>query len=144
MYRHMRRDRELEAPKRARKAELPGKKPAAPARPISQPAEEYDPETGEMRPTGTGKLVVKPIGKPVPVKPATRGAPVVRREDDNRPIGRITVHPAGYGYVATPAGTVFVPAKYRGTSLDADEVALDTSPSVRATAGREIKVQPRG
>src|SRR3569623_269515 len=47
--RHKRRDREQEAPKRARKAELPWKKPAAPARPLSQPAEEYAPETGELR-----------------------------------------------------------------------------------------------
>src|SRR3569623_3449708 len=141
--RHKRRAREQEAPKRARKAELPWKTPAAPARPLSQPAEEFDPETGEMRPTGTGKLVVKPMGKPVPVKPATRGAPVVRREDDNRPIGRITVHPAGYGFVATPDGTVFVPAKYRSTTLDGAEVALDTWPGVRGAAGGEIEVRAR-
>src|SRR3569623_1191785 len=142
--RHKRRDREEEAPKRPRTAQPPCTSPPAPARPISQPAEEYDPETGEMRPTGTGKLVVKPMGKPVPVKPATRGAPEVRREDDNRPIGRITVHPAGYGFVATPDGTVFVPAKYRGTSLDGDEVALDTWPGVRGTEGRVVEELARG
>ena len=138
-----------DAPKRARKPELPWKKPTPPVRPISQPAEEYDPETGEMRPTAAGTYAVKPgpakpAGKPVPVKPATRGAPIVRHEDDTRPIGRITVHPAGYGFVATPDGTVFVPAKYRGTSLDGDEVALATWPGVRGTEGRVEEVLARG
>jgi len=138
-------------PKRARKPELPWKKGAAPKGPPPkpsghvQPAEEYDPETGEMRPVaGGGKLVVT-ANPTVPVKPAPRGAPVTtRREDDTRPIGRITVHPAGYGFVATPDGTVFVPAKYRGTSLDGDEVALDTWPGVRGTEGRVVEVLARG
>jgi ribonuclease R len=123
-------------PKRARKPELPWKKPIAP-RPVERD-EEYDPETGEMRPTRKAA--------PVPVKPAPRGAPVTtpRREDDTRPRGRITVHPAGYGFVATPDGTVFVPAKYRGTSLDGDEVALDTWPGVRGTEGRVVEVLARG
>jgi ribonuclease R len=126
-------------PKRARKPELPWKpaKPIAP-RPVERD-EEYDPETGEMRPT-------RKAAPPVPVKPAPRGAPVTtpRRDDDERPRGRITVHPAGYGFVATPDGTVFVPAKYRGTSLDGDEVALDTWPGVRGTEGRVVEVLARG
>ena len=41
--------------------------------------------------------------------------------------GRIRVHPAGYGFVSLPDGRdVFVPAKYRGGSLDGDEVQLST------------------
>ena len=129
-----------EAPKRAsRKPELPwkGPKPLVAKPVVPKPMErdeEYDPETGEMRPVRT-----------IPVKPATRRAPVTtKREDDTRPIGRITVHPAGYGFVATPDGTVFVPAKYRGTSLDGDEVALDTWPGVRGTEGRVVEVLARG
>ena len=60
-------------------------------------------------------------------------------------VGRITVHPAGYGFVATDHGeTVFVPAKYRGTSLDGDRVAVDTWPGVRGTEGRVTKVLARG
>ncbi len=59
--------------------------------------------------------------------------------------GRITVHPAGYGFVAIDAGeTVFVPAKYRGLSLDGDRVALDTWPGVRGTEGRVTDVLARG
>jgi ribonuclease R len=55
------------------------------------------------------------------------------------------VHPAGYGFVATEAGeTVFVPAKYRGTSLDGDRVAVDTWPGVRGTEGRVSEVLARG
>jgi len=43
------------------------------------------------------------------------------KEPDGRIIGRITVHPAGYGFVAIPAGeTVFVPrstATTRSTAI---------------------------
>src|SRR6185369_13724034 len=58
--------------------------------------------------------------------------------------GRITVHPAGYGFVNTDDGTVFVPAKYRGTSMDGDVVAVATWPGVRGTEGRVIEVLKRG
>ena len=69
----------------------------------------------------------------------------IRPQRDDRVIGRITVHPAGYGFVATEAGeTVFVPAKYRNTSLDGDRVAVDTWPGVRGTEGRVIEVLARG
>src|SRR6476620_2986091 len=81
-------------PKRARKPELPWKKGAAPKSPPPkptghvQPAEEYDPETGEMRPVAGGGKFVVTADPTVPVKPAPRGAPVTtRREDDTRPIG---------------------------------------------------------
>jgi ribonuclease R len=72
--------------------------------------------------------------------------PAARDEDDERAnVGRITVHPAGYGFVATDAGeTVFVPAKYRGNSLDGDRVRVDTWPGVRGTEGRVVEVLARG
>jgi len=60
-------------------------------------------------------------------------------------VGRITVHPAGYGFVQTDDGeTVFVPAKYRGTSLDGDRVAVETWPGVRGTEGKVTTVLARG
>jgi ribonuclease R len=60
-------------------------------------------------------------------------------------VGRITVHPAGYGFVQTDTGeTVFVPAKFRNNSLDGDRVALDTWPGVRGTEGRVAQVLARG
>ena len=79
-------------------------------------------------------------------KPTT---PARRRRPPPKPttaiIGRITVHPAGYGFVAPDDGeTVFVPAKYRGTSLDGDHVAIDTWPGVRGTEGRVAEVLARG
>lgn len=60
-------------------------------------------------------------------------------------VGRITVHPAGYGFVALDGGdTVFVPAKYRGHSLDGDRVAVETWPGVRGTEGRVAQILARG
>jgi ribonuclease R len=104
--------------------------PGKPAAPSARPREEYDPETGETR--------------VVAAEPSAAAAQVAAARDD-RTIGRITVHPAGYGFVATEAGeTVFVPAKYRGTSLDGDRVAVDTWPGVRGTEGRVSEVLARG
>jgi ribonuclease R len=102
--------------------------PTPPAPRARAPREQYDPETGEVR--------------AAPAAPGNDAATPVR---DDRIIGRITVHPAGYGFVATEAGeTVFVPAKYRGTSLDGDRVAVDTWPGVRGTEGRVSEVLARG
>ncbi len=93
-----------------------------PQLPWNKPTHEYDQRTGEVKPLSGGP------------KPEARG-----------PMGRITVHPAGYGFVATDDGeTVFVPAKYRGTSLDGDRVEVDTWPGVRGTEGRVTNVLARG
>ncbi len=116
------------APKqRQRTATLPWKKPPAataatphavpPPRRLAPPPkrETYDPDTGETREEAAGIM------------------------------GRITVHPAGYGFVATDAGeTVFVPAKYRGHSLDGDRVVVDTWPGVKGTEGRVEEILSRG
>ncbi|MBA3501221.1 MAG: ribonuclease R, partial [Deltaproteobacteria bacterium] len=114
-----------------KKAALPWTKPQPPKHVRApKPSEEYDPETGETRPIGTGS-----------------STPVAAKEsvDDNRIKGRITVHPAGYGFIQTDAAeTVFVPAKYRGTSLDGDRVAVETWPGVRGTEGRVTEVLSRG
>lgn len=60
-------------------------------------------------------------------------------------VGRITIHPAGYGFVATDDGqTVFVPAKYRGMSLDGDQVSLSTWTGVKGIEGRVNEVLSRG
>ncbi len=113
------RPQKTQAPKRA--AAIPWRggppKPAAPA--VAH--DTYDPETGEVREVGA-------VAKA-----------------DARPVGRITVHPAGYGFVALDDGeTVFVPAKYRGHCLDGDRVAVDTWPGVRGTEGRVVEVLARG
>ena len=115
---------------------------APPVKPAPRPSkpsaarEEYDPETGETRPAGA---------RPAPAAPTRTAAAAKPGAPDERIIGRITVHPAGYGFVATEAGeTVFVPAKFRGTSLDGDRVAVDTWPGVRGTEGRVSEVLARG
>jgi ribonuclease R len=120
----------------------PAGKPAV-GRPAPRPGasaaavrEVYDPETGEVRALATASGT-----RTGPVHAAPPAAPAA----DDRTLGRITVHPAGYGFVATEAGeTVFVPAKYRGTSLDGDRVAVDTWPGVRGTEGRVSEVLARG
>jgi ribonuclease R len=118
----------------------PPHRAASAAVPRPPPVREiYDPETGELRPVGPRAPAASPARPGAPA--AGAAAPVV----DDRIIGRITVHPAGYGFVATEAGeTVFVPAKYRGTSLDGDRVAVDTWPGVRGTEGRVSEVLARG
>ncbi|MCX5743426.1 MAG: ribonuclease R [Proteobacteria bacterium] len=64
---------------------------------------------------------------------------------DARVTGRITVHPAGYGFIDTDGSeTVFVPAKFRGTSLDGDKVVVETWPGFKGTEGRVTEVLARG
>jgi hypothetical protein len=59
--------------------------------------------------------------------------------------GRITVHPAGYGFVVLEDGRdVFVPAKFRGTSLDGDRVVLSTWLGYKGTEGRVVEVVAGG
>ena len=126
-----------EPPAPARKPTLPwGAPKASPVK--AGPREEYDPETGEMR------LVVPEAPSASPAPSATPAPPAPLPVDD-RITGRITVHPAGYGFVALPDGeTVFVPAKYRGTSLDGDRVVVDTWAGHKGTEGRVTEVIARG
>jgi ribonuclease R len=113
----------------------------------SAPRREYDPETGELRDADPGApggaTRAAPRGAPAQ---AGGGAPAQAGPGpDDRTLGRITVHPAGYGFVQVDDGqTVFVPAKYRGTSLDGDRVAVETWPGVRGTEGRVAEVLARG
>ncbi len=122
----------------------PRAKPQRPKKPTKPPA------------SGVPHSVVKPAlpwPKPKP-EPQKHAVPPFRKADYIPPtttstepkiIGRITVHPAGYGFVAIEDGsTVFVPAKYRGLSLDGDRVEVDTWPGVRGTEGRVSEVLARG
>src|SRR5436190_9725780 len=135
------------APKQAKKpgvAKLPWGRPVPKPIKLPEPREEYDPETGEIRIRDlTAAAPVAAAAPDAPVAPPKPGKPV-SKIGPGQPTGRITVHPAGYGFVSTADGTVFVPAKYRGTSLDGDEVAVDTWPGVRGTEGRVIEVLKRG
>jgi len=145
-------------PSKQTKASLPWSKPSAkplprgavksgaprPGKPATGPREEYDQETGEIRIVRSTATVPPPIAaEPTPAaneKPRTLGPQI-----EPHLVGRITVHPAGYGFVQTDAGdTVFVPAKYRNLSLDGDRVAVDTWAGVRGTEGRVIEVLARG
>jgi ribonuclease R len=61
-------------------------------------------------------------------------------------VGRIRVHPAGYGFVERDDGEadVFVPARFRGTALDGDRVRLATWLGYKGTEGRVEEVLSRG
>ncbi len=144
--------KKLTSPAKSRGASLPWSRPQPPrtshAKPparassTSSPREEYDPETGEIR--------IRPA-RPEQgdfardTKRAIHTRPSADVTFDPNLVGRITVHPAGYGFVQTDVGdTVFVPAKFRNHSLDGDRVAVDTWPGVRGTEGRVVEILSRG
>src|SRR5262245_23746908 len=61
-------------------------------------------------------------------------------------VGRIRVHPAGFGFVerADGADDVFVPARFRGGALDGDRVRLSTWLGYKGTEGKVEEVIERG
>jgi ribonuclease R len=61
-------------------------------------------------------------------------------------LGRIRVHPAGYGFVEREDGEadVFVPARFRGNALDGDRVRVSTWLGVKGTEGKVEEVLARG
>ncbi len=144
-----------DSPVAAKRAALPWSRPtppaashrAPPARIARKPDAEYDPETGEVRIIAPGASSARDE-REAPARPAGPGQAPARPAPagkDDRVIGRITVHPAGYGFVQTEVSeTVFVPAKYRGLSLDGDRVAVETWPGVRGIEGRVVDVLARG
>ena len=81
---------------------------------------------------GRGRFALADFGGATPAQPQA--------------VGRIRVHPAGYGFVEREdgAGDVFVPAKYRGTALDGDRVTLYTWEGFKGTEGRVESVLSRG
>jgi ribonuclease R len=69
-----------------------------------------------------------------------------RRAGRGRAVGRIRVHPAGYGFVEREDGEVdvFVPARFRGPALDGDKVRLSTWVGYKGVEGRVEEVLERG
>src|SRR5688572_31341546 len=93
------------------------------------------PQSGQLRKRMTGLVragTLRRLGRdrwsvPPELRPSEpeRAAPPPRAERDGpHAVGRIRVHPAGYGFVERDDGSedVFVPAKYRGAALDGDKV----------------------
>src|SRR5687767_12995270 len=80
-----------------------------------------------------------PPQRPAAAKPATEAA-------KDGVVGRIRVHPAGYGFVEREDGEadVFVPARFRGPALDGDKVKVATWLGYKGTEGRVIEVITRG
>jgi ribonuclease R len=114
-------------------------------------AESVDSGNGHASPVGSAPRTAAPAPPPVviaPRKPPARGRKgngTVEVDAQGRPIGRITVHPAGYGFVNLEDGRdIFVPAKYRGASMDGDRVVLTTWVGVKGTEGKVEEVVARG
>lgn len=61
-------------------------------------------------------------------------------------IGRILVHPGGFGFVQRDDGgdNVFVAARYRGVAMDRDKVALKVWQGFRGPEGRVLTILERG
>lgn len=61
-------------------------------------------------------------------------------------LGRILVHPAGYGFVEREDGedNVFIPARYRGGSFDGDRVAIKIWAGYRGPEGKVVEIVSRG
>lgn len=80
--------------------------------------------------------VAAPAKRPSPA-PATPPAGI---------IGRILVHPAGYGFVEREDGddNIFIAARYRGGALDRDQVVVKTWLGYRGLEGRVVEVLQRG
>ena len=98
---------------------------------------------GRDRNAPSGGMTSAPAATPIAGADVSR--PAAPRRGGDGVIGRITIHPAGYGFVATDDGqTVFVPAKYRGMSLDGDQVSLSTWTGVKGIEGRVDEVLARG
>jgi ribonuclease R len=122
-----------------------GADPAAPPEAIAEPGPAPGPVPGaglEPEPDPTGEMFIAPEPAPGPTPaPAGPPAPV-----DPARTGRITVHPAGYGFVEPEDGgdSVFVPANARGRSLDGDRVVVDLWQGYKGTEGRVIEVLSRG
>jgi ribonuclease R len=150
-------DETLEAspppPPRTRRATTPPK-PAKPSRQGKLPwAGEKPAAAAAAAAPAPAPAAIAPRAARRPAPPPARPAPL---PPPNKPtgssttpgpfaVGRITVHPAGYGFVQTDEGyDVFIPAKYRGESLDGDRVSVSTWPGVKGTEGRVDEVLARG
>ncbi len=128
---------------RAAPSATPAARPAAPGRPTAR------------LPRARESTIPRParpatVGAPA-AAPAARGRSAARRRSrrarpaDDRTIGRSpSTPPATASSRSSDGETVFVPAKYRGSSLDGDRVAVETWPGVRGTEGRVTEVLARG
>jgi len=126
--------------KKARAA-LPWREPAA--APAAPPPAAPPPATTTRTRRSTRVPVV--AADAAPPRPARARPSAPAPTVDDAPTGRITVHPAGYGFVGLPDGRdVFVPAKYRAGSLDGDQVKVATWVGVKGVEGRVVEVLARG
>lgn len=144
------------ADRKARQPALPwGGPPSAPVAPVevAPPAPApRPPRATRPSPTPPSSPPVAPrptrtrrVTAPPPAEPRGSAAPRLSTGADEPVTGRITVHPAGYGFVAQADGRdVFVPAKYRGGSLDGDQVRVTTWVGVKGIEGRVEEVLARG
>jgi ribonuclease R len=128
---------------------LPAALALVPAEPERLPEPETQPETRpetqpETRPEAQPETW--PEARPAAPRPAAVPRPADAEALEPSRTGRITVHPAGYGFVEPEDGSdsVFVPARQRGSSLDGDRVVLELWQGYKGTEGRVVEILSRG
>lgn len=143
-----RNDAEAAGPRRERKTQLPS--PASRERTEGPPRRERKTLLPPTAVEASARKSPERTAQAEPARKFTRRSTLAGRFDapppeSDQPVGRITVHPAGYGFVALSDGRdAFVPAKYRGGSLDGDQVRLSTWVGVKGLEGRVDAVIARG
>ncbi len=135
------------ADRRARQPGLPWASPEPDAASATSPAAGAAPVPAPVaRPARTRRTTAALTSSPAPVAAPRIARVTTPRPGADEPVtGRITVHPAGYGFVAQVDGRdVFIPAKYRGGSLDGDQVRVTTWVGVKGVEGQVEEVLARG
>ena len=100
-----------------------------------------------VAPTRTPSRPLRRTPEREPPTPPTTPPPAASTETPKGTVlGRILVHPAGYGFVEREDGedNVFIAARYRGGSFDGDRVLIKTWQGYRGPEGRVVEIVSRG
>lgn len=79
-------------------------------------------------------------------KSGTGVPPTKHRADPVLAVGRLTMHPSGFGFVSCEGGgaDAFIPPPFIGGALQGDRVRLEVRASARGREGRIVEVLDRG
>jgi ribonuclease R len=97
-------------------------------------------------PTPASARPTRSPGRTPEIEPPTPRPAASTETPKGTVLGRILVHPAGYGFVEREDGedNVFIAARYRGGSFDGDRVLIKTWQGYRGPEGRVVEIVSRG